>query len=577
MDLKSPVLILGAGINGAALARELVLNGVSVVIVDTRDLAAGTTAYSSRLIHGGLRYLEHGDFDLVRESLTERTRWLQLAPHLVRPLRLFIPVDNRFGGFAAAAKTFFGIRTAPRQKQPPKRRGLWTIRAGLWLYDRYARDRSVQRYDVHRLPAASVPAVDTQQYRWMCAYSDAQIRFPERFTLELLLDAQEAAKTTGASFQLFTYHRVMRHADRTEILAVDTDSTSHSLSPAAIVNATGPWVDQTLWALGVPARKMMGGTKGTHFVTFRRDFAELLAGNGIYAEAADGRPVFLLPFGEGVLVGTTDEPFEGNPDDARASPAELQYLRDAVHAVFPQIILTSDDVELYYSGVRPLPAVGPTMPAAITRRHWLKEQPDTTPPLFSIVGGKLTTCRSLAESAARTVLERLGMQAHANSRDRPLSAAHSESGLASDGTCGADQPLAARYSLSTQSIAAVRALFGPRTSSALAISLPIGPTNSGRTPELLDGTPYPVAIARYMVDHEWVRRLDDFIERRLMLLYHRPLTRRCLLQLADVLVEAKLLAPAMRDVAVAATIERLRERFGKRVAEQDQETGRQGE
>jgi glycerol-3-phosphate dehydrogenase len=131
--------------------------------------------------------------------------------------------------------------------------------------------------------------------------------------------------------------------------------------------------------------------------------------------------------------------------------------------------------------------------------------------------------------------------------------------------------------LSTECIAAVRALFGPRTSSVLAISFPAGRTNSEHTADLLDGTPYPVAIARYMVDHEWVRRLDDFIERRLMLLYHRPLTRRCLLQLADVLVEAKLLAPAMRDVAVGATIERLRERFGKRVAEQDQETGRQGE
>ena len=321
----------------------------------------------------------------------------------------------------------------------------------------------------------------------------------------------------------------------------------------------------------------MGGTKGTHFVTFRRDLAELLAGNGIYAEAADGRPVFLLPFGEGVLVGTTDEPFEGNPDDARASPAELQYLRDAVHAVFPQITLTNDDIELYYSGVRPLPAVGPTMPAAITRRHWLKEHADTTPPLFSIVGGKLTTCRSLAESAARTILERLGMQPRANSRDRPLSAAHSESRSPPDGTSDDDRSICARYSLSTESLTVVRALFGPRTSSVLAMSFPAGPTNSKRTPDLLDGTPYPVAIARYMVDHEWVRHLDDFIERRLMLLYHRPLTRRCLLQLADVLVEAKLLAPALREVQLAATVERLRERFGKRVAENDQETGRQGD
>ena len=110
MSSTSPVLILGAGINGAALARELVLNGLSVVVVDRQDLAAGTTAYSSRLIHGGLRYLEYGDFELVRESLAERTRWLRLAPHLVKPLRLCIPVENRWGGFGTALRNFLGIR-----------------------------------------------------------------------------------------------------------------------------------------------------------------------------------------------------------------------------------------------------------------------------------------------------------------------------------------------------------------------------------------------------------------------------------------------------------------------------------
>ena len=131
MKSQSPVLILGAGINGSALARELVLNRVPVVVVDTRDLAAGTTAYSSRLIHGGLRYLEYGDFDLVRESLAERTRWLRLAPHLVRPMRLFIPLENRWGGFATAVRNFLGIRPKRGRPAGPKPRGLWTVRAGL--------------------------------------------------------------------------------------------------------------------------------------------------------------------------------------------------------------------------------------------------------------------------------------------------------------------------------------------------------------------------------------------------------------------------------------------------------------
>jgi glycerol-3-phosphate dehydrogenase len=527
MSFESPVLILGAGINGAALARELVLSGVSVVVVDQRDLAAGTTAYSSRLIHGGLRYLEYGDFALVRESLAERTRWLRLAPHLVRPLRLFIPVENRWGGFAAATRNFLGLRSQSRQ--PAKSRGLWTVRAGLWLYDRYARDRSLPRRRVHGLPDATVPAVDPGKYRWACSYSDAQIRFPERFTLQLLVDARQIARDTGASFELFTYHRATRRTDSIDITALDGARVARSIKPVTIVNASGAWVDHTLGEFGIPSATLIGGTKGSHLVTFHRELVELLGGNGVYAEAADGRPVFILPLGGAVLVGTTDEPFTGDPDTARATPAELRYLMDAVQSVFPQVALTNDDIELVYSGVRPLPASGPTTPAAITRRHWLHEHEGCQPPFYSIVGGKLTTCRSLAESAAKTILQRLGREPTASSRERSLPDSFFES---------ADWR---------------------------GVSLALGNSAGGSVGEMLDGTEFPVVVARYMVEHEWVRRLDDFVERRLMLLYHRPLTRRCLEQLADVLVETGMLAPERREKEIAGTVQRLRERFRKRV------------
>jgi len=529
MTPDSPVLILGAGINGAALARELVLNGVGVVVVDRRDLAAGTTAYSSRLIHGGLRYLEYGDFDLVRESLAERTRWLHLAPHLVRPLRLFIPVNNRWGGFAAAARNFLGIRRKSQPRTTQRNRGLWTIRAGLWLYDRYACDRSLPRRRIHRLPDAIIPEIDPNKFHWACAYTDAQIRFPERFTLELLVDARQIANDAGIPFGVYTYHFARRRGDVIDIAAVEGQTTTLSLTPAAIVNATGAWVDHTLDELGISSEKLIGGTKGSHFVTFHPGLVELLDGDGIYVEAADGRPVFILPFGDAVLVGTTDEPFSGDPDTARATPAELRYLIEAVQSVFPQIALTDSDIELAYSGVRPLPATGPETPAAITRRHWLHEHAGCTPPFYSIVGGKLTTCRSLAESAAKTILERLGRQPSANSRDRLLPGAEFE----------AAQGLGAGF------------------------GLPNPPGES--LGELLDGTQYPVALARHMVEREWVRRLDDLVERRLMLLYHRPLTRRCLEQLAEVLVDAGLLSVERRDEEITTTIDRLGERFCKRV------------
>ncbi len=203
------VLILGAGINGAALARELVLNGVGVTLVDTADLAFGATAYSSRLIHGGLRYLEYGEFDLVRESLAERGRLLRLAPHLVRPLRLHVPVERRLGGLRMSASRFLLGQHAPQSWQRPTPRGMWLVRTGLWLYDRYARDPSLPRHSVHRVGEGGVP-VDPAKYRWLCAYSDAQVVYPERLVVAFLEDARALAAGSGTTFQFFNYHEAAR-------------------------------------------------------------------------------------------------------------------------------------------------------------------------------------------------------------------------------------------------------------------------------------------------------------------------------------------------------------------------------
>ncbi|MGH7136481.1 MAG: FAD-dependent oxidoreductase, partial [Pirellulales bacterium] len=202
---KSPILILGAGINGAALARELVLAGMPVVVVDTGDLARGATSCSSRLIHGGLRYLEYGEFDLVRESLAERTRLLRLAPQFVRPLKLFIPVSNRCGGLWESALRFFELRRTAGETSP--HRGLWLVRAGLKLYDWYARDPTLPRHAVLSANSPLAPPVDRGRYPWLCAYYDAQVRYPERFVVALFEDARRLAEEQKLDFQLLTYHR----------------------------------------------------------------------------------------------------------------------------------------------------------------------------------------------------------------------------------------------------------------------------------------------------------------------------------------------------------------------------------
>ena len=198
------VLILGAGINGCALARELALNGVSVWVVDNADLATGATSGSSRLMHGGLRYLEYGEFDLVKESLAERARLLRLAPQFVRPLQLWIPVSNRLGGIIGAIGRFFGWKYWPA---PNAERGVVLVRAGLAFYDAYAHDPHWPKHQLARTTQPGTLPVDAEKYRWLLSYFDAQVAFPECLTTALLEDARNVANKQGLDFRVLTYSK----------------------------------------------------------------------------------------------------------------------------------------------------------------------------------------------------------------------------------------------------------------------------------------------------------------------------------------------------------------------------------
>jgi glycerol-3-phosphate dehydrogenase len=558
----SPVLILGAGINGAALAREFLLAGMPVVVVDKGDLARGATAYSSRLIHGGLRYLEYAEFDLVRESLAERTRLLQLAPQFVQPLRLFIPVENRFSGLGASAMKFLKLR---RAEGSPAHRGLWLVRAGLALYDWQAHDKTLPKHETIRLGRPQAPTVDGTRYRWLCSYYDAQIRFPERFVVALFEDARRLAAEQGLTFELLTYHHATRAGSAVAIVP-EADHTppagvaapARTFQPAAIVNATGAWVDLTLQELHVPSSTLMGGTKGSHFVTWHGPLRQALREGGIYAEAADGRPVFILPFGSATLVGTTDLPFSGDPAEVVASEDELRYLLDAVNRVLPDVRLNRADIHLHYSGVRPLPRVDETVTAAITRRHWLEEHDYATVPVFSVIGGKLTTCRSLAESSVSAIRRRLGLDPPLRtSRDRPLPGCE---GYPADVASLERRwnAIAERSALAVEQTRAVWELCGTQAEQILAEMADVDR-------RILTGTELPRGFARWVVEHEWVQTLDDLVERRLMLLYCRRLSQKTLRELATLLVEANLLAEDQVDEEIHRTVQRLRTHFGKRL------------
>ena len=557
---KDSILILGAGINGAALAREFALAGMSTVVVDTGDLSRGATAYSSRLIHGGLRYLEYGEFDLVRESLAERTRLLRLAPQFVKPLRLFIPVSNRFGGVRQSALRFFRIGRGAAALGG--HRGVWLVRAGLSLYDWYAGDPTLPKHATVRSRDVDLPRVDPRKYPWMCSYYDAQIRYPERFVVALFDDARQIARERGLSFQLLPYHRAALAGSTVTIFPAAGERTAPpaiaSFQPTAIVNATGAWVDHTLSQLRVPSKTLMGGTKGSHLISSHAGLREAIGGNGIYAEAADGRPVFILPFGDAVLIGTTDLPYSGDPAEATASEAELDYLLAAANAVLPSVSLTRNDIDLHYCGVRPLPHVDEATTAAITRRHWLEEHSGTSPPMFSVIGGKLTTCRSLAEASVATILSRLGRGVpKQNSRERPLPGAEGYSM-----TNTADDRYWHRISDETgfavEQVRAVGELCGTQAAAIL-------PQCARWGAEAIIDTSLPRAFAKWVVEHEWVTTLEDLIERRLMLLYDPRLTCQTLRELAHVLIEHGRLSEDAVENQVTRTTERLRKHFGKHV------------
>ena len=273
--------------------------------------------------------------------------------------------------------------------------------------------------------------------------------------------------------------------------------------------------------------------------------------------------MFVLPFGAATLVGTTDLPFADDPATAVATPAELQYLVTAVNDLFPDLRLTTADIAQHYSGVRPLPAAGPKTPAAVTRRHWLEPNDDCAVPLFSVIGGKLTTCRSLAEEAAGTILARLGLEHRADSRERPLPGGES---YPRDGSSLAAEwdRLAARFTLDRSAIETIWSLVGTRAESILAA---IAGGADRFDAACLPGTSLPREFARWIIANEWATTLEDLVERRLMLLYHPRLSRACLEELAGLLVEAERLSVAGLNDAVERTIDRLVRHFGKRLDE----------
>lgn len=457
------LLIIGGGINGAAIAREAALNGLSVLLVEQGDLAGATSSASTKLIHGGLRYLEYYEFKLVAEALRERERLIHAAPHIIRPLQFVLPHENAV-------------------------RPWWMVRLGLLLYDMLGGRMSLPRSRGLKQGDTAFTAPIKGSGRGF-VYSDAWVD-DARLTV---LNAVDAARN-GADIAVQT---ALVSARREGAVWHAALSDGRTVAARALVNAAGPWVHQLLGRLGVNAASGVRLIKGSHIVVpklFDGDHAYIL-------QQPDRRIVFAIPYEGGFTeIGTTDVPVDA-PEDAVIDDAEIAYLCEAVNRHFVAQI-TPADIRSTWSGVRPLYDDGASEAKAVTRDYVL-ELDTNGPPLLSIFGGKITTARHLAEEAVAKLAPSMRFTARRVTRDRAF-----PGGDIAD-FAGFLADVRARWPLLGED----RALRMARAYGTMLTDMLANVTDVVDLGADLGGGLTEVE-ARWMVAEEWARTPDDALHRR---------------------------------------------------------------
>lgn len=381
-DRHFDLLVVGGGITGAGVARDAARRGLVVALVEEDDFAAGTSSRSSRLIHGGVRYLEHGYLHLVFEASRERRRLLELSPHLVQPLRFTWPV-------------YKGARV--------KR---WQLAGALTLYDMLALFRNVGRH--RRLGAQGVldaePALAREGLRGGASYWDAT-SVDSRLTLANVLDAsaQSATVVNHARVERLTFASAEGPADGA-IVQDRIGGQDIAVRARIVLNAAGPWTDELARMEDAAAGPAVRGTKGVHVAVPAARVGNVGAVTMLSPD--DGRVMFTLPAGTHTIIGTTDTPTSEHPREVRAARADVRYLLSACNRFFPAASLTEDDVVAAWAGIRPLVAAGNAGdPSSASREHAIRF---TRRGVLTITGGKLTTYREMAEQCVDAAVARLG-------------------------------------------------------------------------------------------------------------------------------------------------------------------------
>jgi glycerol-3-phosphate dehydrogenase len=483
------LLVLGGGITGAGIARDAALRGIRTALVDKGDFGGATSSRSSRLIHGGLRYLEHGNLGLVFEGTHERRVLLRIAPHLVRPLPFLFPV-------------YRGARVPA-----------WKLEAGMWLYDALATFRNVHlhRWLSRKRVARLEPRLRTKGLQGAALYYDAQAD-----DVRLVLATIRSAAQAGAL--------VANYADGSGLLKSDghvhgatirdiLSGRTYGVRALVVVNATGPWVDSVRQRDDPTAQPLLRLTKGAHVAVPRARLGHTYAVT--LTSPIDGRVMFVLPWGELSYIGTTDTDEAVSPEDVRASGSDVVYLLRSVNALFPDARLGPRDVISTWAGLRPMLAPAHARAASdVSREHRVVEGPSG---LITIAGGKLTTYRRMASDTVDRVAKRLHKL-----DGRPVPPRAATDRLPLPGGESADlgvlvDSVRARGASEVQAQHLVRH-YGSESAAVLNL---VDRDRSLGDP-IIAGRPEVWAEVVHAVEREMAARLADVLIRRLHLFYEDP-------------------------------------------------------
>lgn len=413
------VLIIGGGINGLATLRDLALQGVDVALVERGDFVSGASAASSHMIHGGIRYLENGEFRLVHEAVTERNALLKTAPHYVRPLQTTIPIYSTFSGVLSAPLRF--LRHSAGQH---RERGAALIKIGLVIYDSFSRGGllgkgTVPRHAFHgrKRSLEQLPQLNPG-VRYTATYWDASLRDPERLALDVLRDGLAAG---GDRARAANYTEAVGADGGKVTLRDGVTGEEFAFTASVVVNASGPWTDLTNLALGDPTH-YMGGTKGSHIVLEHEELLAATGGRELFFEHSDGRIVLIYPLKGRVLVGTTDLEHDMR-EPIVCTEAEINYFFELIAHVFPGIAVDRSQIVYRFAGVRPLPGHGDLAPGFVSRDYRIEAErlPGAdAPTVLSLVGGKWTTFRASAAHLTDRVLELLARPRLRSTKGLPI-------------------------------------------------------------------------------------------------------------------------------------------------------------